>query len=145
MIWIILILSQGIPLILISPVHLEWKWSSSKVKVHIFWEGQKSLRNLHLTFVLCSARWRFRKILWPSQKIWTSRNLCFLHYILTLESLYPKLILVSIVADTLFSTNVIVLWNAKSSDCLLFNWVFKKQNKMWLSSSGISICVPLNR
>ena len=24
-------------------------------KVHIFWEGHKILRNLHLTFVLCSA------------------------------------------------------------------------------------------
>ena len=64
---------------------------------------------------------------------------------LHIDSWYPKLILVSIVADTLFSTNVIVLWNAKSSDCLLFYKVFKKQNKMWLSSSGISICVPLNR
>ena len=25
------------------------------LKVHIFWEGHKILRNLHLTFVLCSA------------------------------------------------------------------------------------------
>ena len=25
------------------------------VKVHIFWEGHKILRNLHLTFVLCSV------------------------------------------------------------------------------------------
>ena len=24
-------------------------------KIHIFWEGHKMLRNLHLTFVLCSA------------------------------------------------------------------------------------------
>ena len=24
-------------------------------KVHIFWEGHKILRNLHITFVLCSA------------------------------------------------------------------------------------------
>ena len=24
-------------------------------KVHIFWEGRKVLRNLHFTFVLCSA------------------------------------------------------------------------------------------
>ena len=31
-------------------------------KVHIFWEGHKILRNIHLTF---------RKILWPSQNIWT--------------------------------------------------------------------------
>ena len=26
-----------------------------EIKVHIFWEGHKILRNLHLTFVLCSA------------------------------------------------------------------------------------------
>ena len=26
-----------------------------RLKVHIFWEGHKILRNLHLTFVLCSA------------------------------------------------------------------------------------------
>ena len=45
-------------------------------KVHIFWEGHKILRNLHLTFewhYTCRTklRWRFRKILWPSQNIWT--------------------------------------------------------------------------
>jgi hypothetical protein len=54
-------------------------------KVHIFWEGNKNLRNLHLiltgtTSKLCNhsfalhtakVRWRFRKILWPSQNIWT--------------------------------------------------------------------------
>ena len=48
------------------------------VKVRIFWEGLKILRNLHLTFDLCSAsqiRLRFRKILWPSQNIWTLRDL----------------------------------------------------------------------
>ena len=42
-------------------------------KVHIFWEGHKSLRNLPLTFDYStySQRGRFRKILWPSQYIWT--------------------------------------------------------------------------
>ena len=29
--------------------------NSVSFKVHIFWEGHKILRNLHLTFVLCSA------------------------------------------------------------------------------------------
>ena len=51
-------------------------------KVHIFCEGHKIyLRNLHLTFDLhyilvhrTKARWRFRKILWPSQNIWTLTN-----------------------------------------------------------------------
>ena len=40
-------------------------------KVHIFWEGHKILRNLHLTFDYSTYRWRFHKILWPSQNIWT--------------------------------------------------------------------------
>ena len=42
-------------------------------KVHIFWEGHKILLNLHLTFdwhyISTKVRWRFRKILWPSQNI----------------------------------------------------------------------------
>ena len=46
------------------------------VKVHIFWEGHKILRNLHLafdctTYMLSKVRWRFHKILWSSQNIWT--------------------------------------------------------------------------
>ena len=45
-------------------------------KVHIFWEGYKILGNLHQLFVLLTYFqsknwWRFRKILWPSQNIWT--------------------------------------------------------------------------
>ena len=50
-------------------------------KVHIFWEGLKILRNLHLTFAKVKVkrlalhrtkvRWKFCKILWPSQNIWT--------------------------------------------------------------------------
>ena len=48
-------------------------------KVHIFWEGHKILQNLHHRFVLCSngqiyVRWRFPKIVWPSQNIWTLIN-----------------------------------------------------------------------
>ena len=48
-------------------------------KVHIFWEGRKVLRNLHLTFDWhylhrTKERWGFRKILWPSQNIWTLTN-----------------------------------------------------------------------
>ena len=45
------------------------------VKVHIFWEGHKILRNLPLTFdcMYCSQKLGedFAKILWPSQNIWT--------------------------------------------------------------------------
>ena len=29
--------------------------SIGKIKVHIFWDGHKILRNLHLTFVICNA------------------------------------------------------------------------------------------
>ena len=45
------------------------------VKVHIFWGGHKMLRNLHRRFDWhykvhrTNLRWRFRKILWPSQNI----------------------------------------------------------------------------
>ena len=52
-------------------------WSqNSIIKVHIFWEGHKILQNLHLTFDWhylhrTEVRWRFCKILWPSQNIWT--------------------------------------------------------------------------
>ena len=49
------------------------------VKVHIFWDGHNILWNLHLTFDLyfwqalhrTKVRWRFHKILWPSQNKWT--------------------------------------------------------------------------
>ena len=48
-------------------------------KIHIFWEGHKILRNLHLTFTgpmyRTKVRWRFRKILRPSQNIWTLTTL----------------------------------------------------------------------
>ena len=45
-------------------------------EVHIFWEGHKILRNLPLTLDYSTSgqakvRGRFRKILWPSQNIWT--------------------------------------------------------------------------
>ena len=45
-------------------------------KVHIFWDGHKILRNLHQLFdwqyiSRTNDWWRFRKILWPSQNIWT--------------------------------------------------------------------------
>ena len=58
--------------------------SNSYSKVHVFWEGHKMLRILHLTFDWhyirrkywlalhkTKVRWRFRKILWPSQNMWT--------------------------------------------------------------------------
>ena len=50
------------------------------IKVHVFWEGHKILRNLHLIFdwhyivYRTKVRWRFRQILWPSQRIWTLRK-----------------------------------------------------------------------
>ena len=49
--------------------------------MYIFWEGHKILRNLHLTFdyslyIQSKVRWRFRKILCPSQNIWTLKASC---------------------------------------------------------------------
>ena len=43
------------------------------LKVHIFWEGYKILRNLHQLLAVHRTNnwWRFHKILWPSENIWT--------------------------------------------------------------------------
>ena len=45
------------------------------VKVHIFWEGHKIFAkfspNFWLQYIRSKVRGRFRKILWPSQNIWT--------------------------------------------------------------------------
>jgi len=44
-------------------------------KVHIFWEGHKnfakSSTNFWLQYIQSKVSGRFRKILWPSQNIWT--------------------------------------------------------------------------
>ena len=52
----------------------KFKFLTKRNKVHLFWEGHKILRNLHLTFdygtyLQSKVRGRFRKILWPSQNI----------------------------------------------------------------------------
>ena len=48
------------------------------VKVHIFWEGHKffwkSPPYFWLQYIVSKVSWRFRKILWPSQNIWTLLN-----------------------------------------------------------------------
>ena len=53
---------------------------ATTLKVHIFWEGHKILRNLPLTFycMYCSQKLveDFAKFLWPSQNIWTLRSCC---------------------------------------------------------------------
>ena len=38
----------------VSRIVKSWN-ASTPCKVHTFWEGHKTLRNIHLTFVLCSA------------------------------------------------------------------------------------------
>ena len=43
-------------------------WNGTFVKVHIFWESHKCL-----SYVGSNLRWRFGKILYPSQNIWTLR------------------------------------------------------------------------
>ena len=49
--------------------------TNSSSKVHIFWEGHKnfvkSSPNFWLQYIRSKVRGRFRKILWPSQNIWT--------------------------------------------------------------------------
>ena len=50
----------------LNPLHY-----TAVLKVHIFWEGHTILRNLHFWLALhrTKVRWRFPKILWPSQNI----------------------------------------------------------------------------
>ena len=55
-------------------------------KVHIFWEGYKILRKSSRCFLLALHRtkvgWRFHKILWPSQNMWTLKlNFCEIYFI----------------------------------------------------------------
>ena len=63
--------------------HCTVQWNTINVlKAQIFWEGHKILRNLHLTFDSLAlhstkVRWRFRKILWPSQNIWNHISTIF--------------------------------------------------------------------
>ena len=50
-------------------------------KVHIFWEGHKiffakSSPYFWLTLDRTKVTWRFHKILWPSQNIWTLMKRC---------------------------------------------------------------------
>ena len=46
-----------------------------KIKGHIFWEGHKNFSksspNFWLQYIRSKVKGRFRKILWPSQNIWT--------------------------------------------------------------------------
>ena len=52
----------------------EVSWIS---KVGIFWEGHKILQKIFplllstVQYIQTKVRWRFRKMLWPSQKTWT--------------------------------------------------------------------------
>ena len=60
------------------PLTLIFFTSVYLVKVHIFWEGHKifakSSPNFWLQYIRSNVRGRFRKILWPSQNIWTLCN-----------------------------------------------------------------------
>ena len=49
----------------------EYETAPYLIKVHIFREGHKILRNLHQLLAVRRTNnwWRFRKILWPSQNI----------------------------------------------------------------------------
>ena len=82
-----------------------------RIKVYKFWEGKNFLRDLNLTFDLhhicrTKIRWRFLKIWWPSQNIWTLSTLCHvtpLNFLLT--PLPTPLLLVHV--DIEFPLNII--------------------------------------
>ena len=105
-------------------------------KVHIFWEGHKSLQNLHLTFDWHSIgqkylRWRFRKILWPSQNIWTLRSNLDSESDADIELILPRcntcfsVILFAILTNffTLLFFAIRTLWSDLAECTTLFQWV----------------------
>ena len=53
--------------------------SQTSAKVEVLWEGHKVLQNHHFRFdvyyIQSNLRWRFLKILWPSQNVWTLSKL----------------------------------------------------------------------
>ena len=82
--------------LVLSKCNIQKRWKKLaffvKCKVHIFWEGHKILQNLPLTFdcstyLQSKVRGRFRKILWPSQNVWTLTRILILH--VTNEKILP--------------------------------------------------------
>ena len=115
----------------IPPWEIEWHvckhnfvWNF--VKVHTFWEGHKILRNLNLTFCPMQSqskvRWRFRKILLPSQNIWT------LEYFLK-EMQYDKLALLfrsflGLLKHKVMRIGILKSWLPSWKPQALFCWNF---------------------
>ena len=66
---------------MIRKKQLHWDFWNVLLKVHIFWEGHKNFAksspNFWLQYIRSKVRRRFRKILWPSQNIWTLPTLVF--------------------------------------------------------------------
>ena len=89
-------LPELLPLMLVKTGSKElqtyWlQWEARWVKVHIFWESHKILRNLHLTFVLWSAvksKVEVHNILWPSLNIWTLSSCCISQLAFLSSTLY---------------------------------------------------------
>ena len=113
-------------------------WSEMKVKVHIFWEGHKILRNFHRRFDryyihMTNLRWRFRKILWPSQNIWTltycADDLVLLLLILKHPSQHNSTLEAKLVA-----------WNYFNVEKILRNWLCKQLCKIYGQSFVIFWC-----
>ena len=60
----------------VCPLYKPLSFYGGSFKVHIFWEGHKILPSPYvwLSFYRTKVSWRFRKILRPSQNIWTLWN-----------------------------------------------------------------------
>ena len=108
---------------------------------YVFWEGHKILRNLHLTFdwhyiSRTKVRWRFRKILWPSQNIWTLWW-CKCYFINILTPMWPakKAFWRGNVDSSLLLHNFEeILYYIKSNNEDLRAWLFRKEYDFLFSS-----------
>ena len=109
-----------------------YKYIYKPCKVYIFWEGHKILRNLHLRFdryyiLRTNLRWEFRKILWPSQNIWTLNLVkTFLKKIEHTPRNYCSILLIDIMPGPQNVPKLIFIWEYKfKSNYFLWKYLRK--------------------
>ena len=91
-------------------------------KVHIFWEGHKILQNLQ--YIQSKVRGRFRKILWPSQNIWTLHKMANIDVIRVLFDLKE-----CILHSCEYSFKNSFIWLALPIQCIATALLFIESNK----------------
>ena len=115
-------------------------------KVHIFWEGHKNFAksspNFWLQYIRSKVRERFRKILWPSQNIWTlkkeEKKLAVSYLRLYLTKIPRHYVSWGLAIDCLqiwLAINIfyIIFWKVMAIDYYSRNYMRSKARKIWRS------------